>query len=107
MYEDLRTIYKSPFAIIFFGTPHRGSAYANIGTTATKIATASGFDTNTEILRSLKPNAEILELLREDFERILHLKSFDFTSFQESIGYKNIPGLHGKVENNQSCQKYS
>ena len=56
-----------------------------------------GFSTSDYNLRALRGNAEILEMLRDDFARMLGREAFYITSFQESMGYKGVKGLDGKV----------
>jgi hypothetical protein len=94
---DLRNIYHSTHAIIFFGTPHRGSSYAQLGLVAGHIAKLSGFDTSSELLRNLKPDGSHLEILREEFGIMLNERSFKITSFQEGKGYKGVNFLSAKV----------
>lgn len=95
--QDYRNIYDSTFAIMFFGTPHRGSDYAQIGLVAKRIAIALGFDANDANLRDLKPNSEYTTMLREEFGKLLHEKEVYIDTFQEARGYHGISGLRGKV----------
>ena len=95
--QDLRDIYQSTYAIIFFGTPHRGSSYTQMGILARDIAVAAGFDARDTLLRSLKPDAEILSLLRQEFARMLHDRTFKIYSFQEGQGFKGTYSLSRKV----------
>src|SRR2546430_1464433 len=69
--EDLRDIYRSTYAIMFFGTPHRGSDYANLALLAKNIAMTMGFDVNSSLLKDLKPNQEYPTVLRESFSKML------------------------------------
>ena len=82
---------------MFFGTPHRGSGYANLGLMAKKIAVSVGFDANSALLRDLQPNAQFATVLREEFSKMLLDNAFYVDTFQESMGYKGIKGLSGKV----------
>ena len=95
--QDLRDIYQSTYAIIFFGTPHRGSSYAQMGVLARDIAVAAGFDARDTLLRSLKPDAEMLSLLRQEFARMLYDRAFKIYSFQEGQGFKGTYSLSRKV----------
>jgi hypothetical protein len=95
--QDLRDIYQSTYAIIFFGTPHRGSSYAQMGVLAKDIAVAAGFDARDTLLRSLKPDAEMLSLLRQEFARMLYDRAFKIYSFQEGQGFKGTYSLSRKV----------
>ena len=85
IYEnDLRTVYYSTVAILFMGTPHRGSQYADWGIIARNVAVASGFDASDRILRNLQPDAGHLDILCEDFSKMLLEDSFDIFTFMES-----------------------
>jgi hypothetical protein len=95
--EDLKDIYRSTYAIMFFGTPHRGSDYADIAILASNIALTMGFDANSSLLKDLKPNQEYPTLLRESFSKMLLEDVFYVDTFQESLGFKGIKGLKGKV----------
>jgi hypothetical protein len=105
--EDLKDIYGSTHAIIFFGTPHRGSDYASLGLTMRNIAIATGLDANDRILRDLAPDSGTLEMLRQEFSKMLGVRAFKVYTFQEARGYKGIQGLQGKVILNllQICEK--
>jgi hypothetical protein len=95
--EDLKDIYKSTHAIIFFGTSHRGSEYASWGLMVRKIAIAAGFDANDRIIRDLVPDSGTLEMLREEFSKMLAARAFKVYTFQEALGYRGVQGLQGKV----------
>jgi hypothetical protein len=90
-------VYDCTSSIVFLGTPHRGSDYADWGVLAARIARASGFAANDSIIRSLNPQAEYLEFLREQFSKMLAAKAFDVDTFQEALGFKGVRGLSGKV----------
>lgn len=90
-------IYESTYAIVFFGTPHRGSQYAELAVVARDIAVAAGFDARDTLLRSLKSDAEILSVLSEDFSRMLHERAFKIHSFQEGQGLTGAHFLSRKV----------
>jgi hypothetical protein len=95
--EDLFSVFESTFAILFFGTPHRGSAFSSIGLKAVKTAKLAGFSVNESNVRDLKENSPILEELRESFASILDDKRIHVTTFQESDGYARCMLLDGKV----------
>jgi hypothetical protein len=95
--QDLRDMYQSTYAIIFFGTPHRGSSYAQMGVLARDVAIAAGFDARDTLIRSLKPDAEMLSFLRQEFARMLYDRAFKIYSFQEGQGFKGTPSLSRKV----------
>lgn len=78
-------------------TPHRGSAYANLGLLAQQVAVASGLSANDANLRNLKPNAEYARMLAEEFAKILILNTLYIDTFQESKGYGTFGPLRGMV----------
>lgn len=64
---------------------------------ATGIAKAAYFDTNTKNLQDLKVDSDYLELLREEFQRIVNDQKILIHTFQESQGFKGVRGLNRKV----------
>lgn len=95
--QDLRDIYQSTYAIIFFGTPHRGSSYAQMVVWVRDIAVAVGFDARDTLIRSLKPDAEMVLLLGDEFAQMLSDRAFKVFSFQEGQGFKGTYFLSRKV----------
>jgi hypothetical protein len=82
---------------MFFGTPHRGGAYTNLGLTATKMAKAAGFSVNDRNIRDLKGTSPVLTLIREGFVQLLDSNKFEVSTFQESLGYSGFGPLDDKV----------
>ncbi|KAI0527849.1 hypothetical protein F5B22DRAFT_652969 [Xylaria bambusicola] len=101
--QDLRAVAESTFAIIFFGTPHRGSGYAEIGNSVAKAASMLAMRRyNDRILTNLARNTEILSQLRKTFSThtIVLMKqtsSFEASSFQENRGFSSAPNFRGKA----------
>jgi hypothetical protein len=87
-------ILSSTHAVIFFGTPHRGSDYASIGQVV-ETAASILFSTNPKLLGNLVPDGDILERVRLDFVRLLKEHKFKVYSFQEGKGLTGFkfPGL--------------
>lgn len=96
-YEDRRAVYNSTIAVIFMGTPHRGSDYADWGIILRNIAVASGFDASDRNLGDLRGDSPMLEILRSDFGKMLKEERFELYTFQEGKGLKGVRGLTGKV----------
>lgn len=71
--------------IIFLGTPHHGSSYANFGKHVARILSAVSRDTNVRLLRSIEPDSEILERISEDFRSIITRKRIRICSFVEEL----------------------
>lgn len=84
------------------GTPHRGSAYANIGLIATKIASRSGFNVNDRNVRDLRGDTGMLLLLRQEFGKMLDAGKFLVSTFQEAQGISRFGPLSARV----SCWYY-
>ena len=103
---DLLDVYDSTHAIIFFGTPHRGSDLASWGLLLSTIAEAVQLDANNAILRDLDPTSgsSKLEEMRLDFDDILRDShraiELRVYSFQEEEGMTGIRSFGSKV---RSC----
>ena len=78
-------IFLSTYGVVFLGTPHRGSTQAGLGILAANIWRAMLQDANTGILRSLEPDSEVLERIREAFEIIMAREKVKAYSFVEEI----------------------
>ena len=103
--KDLKDVYESTRAIIFMGTPHRGSEYADWGIIVRNIAVAIGFDASDRVVRALRIDSEMLKLLREEFAKMLREGKFDVFSFMEGQGLKGIRGLTNKVSANSLLKR--
>ena len=89
-------VYNSTQAIIFFGTPHKGSDDARWGLLLSTVVSAA-FDTNKTILHTLEPDDERLDKLARDFQDILHSGKLRIGSLIESAGKTGLPVFNGKV----------
>jgi hypothetical protein len=91
----LLDIYTSTEAIIFLGTPHRGSGKAGIAEVVRKIVSVSGFDTTDQNIRALQINSTELELVHELFMKLYEQKDrrFKVLTFQEAKGVVGISYL--------------
>ncbi|KAL9626840.1 MAG: hypothetical protein Q9204_007002, partial [Flavoplaca sp. TL-2023a] len=81
-------IYSSTEAILFLGTPHRGSSKAEIAEVVRKIISVSGFDTSDQNIRALQINSFELEYIHENFMRLYERQGrhFKVLTFQEAKG---------------------
>ena len=99
----LLDIYTSTHAIVFFGTPHRGSGTASWGLILSAIAQAVQIDANSAILRDLDPKSgsSKLEELVLDFDDILRdnrrAQELRIFSFLEEEGMASVKIFAGKV----------
>lgn len=91
-HEYLKDVYRSTFAIIFFGTPHRGSSAAAWGEMLRRIVSTVQLDSAKSILADLDPSSGSAKLdeLSEAFSDMLDEKGFRIYSFQESQGMGSL-----------------
>jgi protein SERAC1 len=97
----LRNIVQSTAAIVFLGTPHRGSQQmAGIGETVRKIASVVlKMDTSPAALNALGLKTTDLERCQESFSQLWRDYDFTVKTFQEGLGLTgvNIGPLSDKV----------
>ncbi|KAF7552591.1 hypothetical protein G7Z17_g4200 [Cylindrodendrum hubeiense] len=93
----LRDINSSTIAILFFGTPHRGSFWSDRGKVAARFVNAFGLTVSKKNLELLTPNNALLEELRNDFTRRLDRDRLYITSYQEQKGFKNARGFDDQI----------
>jgi hypothetical protein len=87
----------STSAVLFLGTPHRGSGYAPLGDTLRRVVSAFGFDTNDRNIRALRFDSPELELSREEFLRLWRRRNFTVRTFQEAQGLTLVKAFSDKV----------
>ncbi|KAH0556307.1 hypothetical protein GP486_005765 [Trichoglossum hirsutum] len=90
---------NSTQAILFLGTPHRGSDYTDIGETIRHIVSTAGFDTANQNIRALEIDSGLLENCDERFQKLRTRHKFEIHTFQEAHGMKgtSIFNLNEKV----------
>lgn len=90
--SNIQDILCSTAAIIFLGTPHRGSpGLANLGEIVRRTAsTLLLVDSNATILRTLGCDSPELELCRESFSAQWREYQFRVKTFQEALGLGGI-----------------
>lgn len=97
-YEDSKNLCRSCVAVMFFGTPHRGSPDASWAQMLSNVARVLQFDTNCAILQDLSSRTSKLESLRRDFLDCIIQENIVVHTFQESKGKKGF-ALAGKKVN--------
>lgn len=99
-------IVRSTSAIVFLGTPHRGSAKAaEIGQVFREVAsTLLRVDSNDRVLRALGADSPELELGRESFVMLWRKYKFSVKTFQES---KPMLGVNFSILNDLVVSKES
>lgn len=65
---ESQAIYQATRAVLFLGTPHSGSQFADWGSIARNVVSAVRFDASDSVLRDLQVDASILDSLRDDFK---------------------------------------
>jgi hypothetical protein len=78
-----RDIVEIIIGTIFMGTPHRGSNYADLGLLIRGFAKAAQFDTSDALLKDLKVDATLLEILNDSFGNIYRRRKFELTTIEE------------------------
>ncbi|CAJ2500091.1 Uu.00g029440.m01.CDS01 [Anthostomella pinea] len=75
MVEHLHSIYTSTYGIMFFGTPHQGSASASLGMAAQRMIEAlvpsKLIDTNGQLLSALREGSEVLQDITDNFTPLI------------------------------------
>jgi hypothetical protein len=77
-------------AVVFLGTPHRGSGAAHMGDIARQVASALRIDTNPAVLDSLGLRNDDLIRSQQSFARIWDERRFEVKTFQESKGISGV-----------------
>ena len=83
-------IFLSTYGVVFLGTPHRGSHQAGLGILAANVCRAMLQDANADILRSLEQDSEVLERIRDSFERMVTREEVKAYSFVEEVPTKGV-----------------
>ncbi|KAK1759936.1 hypothetical protein QBC47DRAFT_338452 [Echria macrotheca] len=93
-----RDIVRCTRAVIFLGTPHRGSPdLANLGETARCLVSALQFQTSSTVLDLLGLKTTDLERAQESFSALWQRYGFRVKTFQESLGLTGLKlGALGK-----------
>jgi hypothetical protein len=104
--RDFLEIVEDLSAVVFLGTPHRGSDAARIGDIARRVVSALRIDTSPTILDSLGLRNDDLVRNQQSFARIWDERRFEVKTFQESkalsgvnvgvlndlVGFRCVPG---------------
>ncbi|KAI0479955.1 hypothetical protein F4859DRAFT_454711 [Xylaria cf. heliscus] len=91
-------------AVVFCGSPHRGSDAAAWGKLATNLCAMALMDTNSRLLSDLQVDSRILRLVQDDFLKALHRAPLRIHSFQEGRALTGVKGLDSKVVDDFSSQ---
>ncbi|KAI7786516.1 hypothetical protein LA080_003245 [Diaporthe eres] len=87
----LRNVVASTAAVIFLGTPHRGSAdLAKLGDRARRMISALRMKTNPATLDALRLRTKDLEIAQESFSAVWNRYDFRVKTFQEGLGLTGV-----------------
>ncbi|PMD21888.1 hypothetical protein NA56DRAFT_645131 [Hyaloscypha hepaticicola] len=104
--QALFDVFTSTRAILFLGTPHRGSSMAETGEMVRRLAGVSGFSTSDGNIRALHINSSELEVIHEGFMKLYQRnpRPFEVSTFKEAQGLSRVSylGLGEKVVNDVS-----
>jgi hypothetical protein len=84
-------------AVVFCGSPHRGSNVAAWGKLVANLAAVAFVDANSKLLSHLRVDSDILGQIQENFLKTLHQATIRIHSFQEGRPLTGVKGLHDKV----------
>jgi hypothetical protein len=105
--NEVNSVYRSTRAVLFLGTPHRGSGLSQAGATLERILRVAGFDTNKQTIRTLVSNSTDLVTCQENFLQLFDQpqRNFRVRTFQEAKGLTgwNFLNLSNKVWNYEVC----
>lgn len=89
---EIKDIITSTAAVLFLGTPHRGSSAAQLADVVRTVASVVlRLDTNDKVLQALSgANSPELELGRESFISLWRKYNFKVKTFQESQGMTGL-----------------
>ncbi|KAK7995615.1 hypothetical protein PG990_014388 [Apiospora arundinis] len=97
--DRIKAIVETMEAVVFLGTPHRGSPMAKLADSVSRIVSSLGFDTSPVLLDTLGLKTSDLQRSQEAFSAVWHNNSLRVKTFQEGQGLMgaNIGPLNDKV----------
>jgi len=102
--EHLHSVFRCAFGVVFFGTPHRGSDLASLGSTAARIASLWMAESDFGLLKTLETGSVELQRIADAFSRMLPKsgKGLRIYSFQEGLPLTGIKPFGKVVEDYSS-----
>ncbi|KAI0858149.1 hypothetical protein F4860DRAFT_324727 [Xylaria cubensis] len=91
-------------AIVFCGTPHRGSDAATWGKLASNLLAIALVDSNSRLLSDMRVDSRTLRSIQADFLKALHRAPLRIHSFQEGRALTGVRGLNDKVVGDYSSR---
>ncbi|KAK8859085.1 nb-arc ankyrin domain-containing protein [Apiospora arundinis] len=97
--DRIKAIVEAIDAVVFLGTPHRGSSMAKLGDSVSRIVSSLGLDTSSVLLDTLGLKNSDLQRSQEAFSAIWNNNSLRVKTFQEGQGLTgaSIGPLNDKV----------
>ncbi|KAK8030205.1 hypothetical protein PG993_011496, partial [Apiospora rasikravindrae] len=97
--DRIKAVVQSTAGVVFLGTPHRGSPWAQVGESASKIVSSLGLDASSALLDALGLKTSDLQRSQDAFSAIWNSYEFRVKTFQEGQGLKGtrFGGLNNKV----------
>ena len=92
-----KEIAPATYAILFLGTPHRGSRAASIGKIAYQITQIGTRRPNTKLLRALERNSETLDRVGDGFIQSMLKHNIKIYSFREEVEIRRLFIFHSLV----------
>jgi hypothetical protein len=92
-HPDYINLHTSTIGILFFGTPHQGSALANSAALIARFLVAIANKPHPLLLETLKKDNPILNGLTEKFKRCIEGRGIEVVSFYETRtmrGFKHL-----------------
>jgi hypothetical protein len=83
--------------VVFLGTPHRGSQISGWGEIFANVGRLAGIDIDRRLLRSLALGSDVLDIIQENFMKMLHAQDFKVHTFKEGQAISGIRGLNQKA----------
>ena len=108
--ENLRDVVRSTAAVIFLGTPYRGSKdMASVAEVVRKAASWLLIDTSSTALDALGLKTSDLERCQDAFSRLWRAHDFQVKTFQEGYGLTsfNVGVLFEKVNSLSAIKGHS
>ena len=93
----MQSVWRNTFAVLFLGTPHRGSGTVKLGSIASRAAKLISLDTDDRTVESLSHDNELLDNIHAEFIKMIHTGDFQIHSFQEGRALSGTKPLNSKV----------
>lgn len=90
-------LYKDTFAVVFIGTPHRGSPWAPWAKVASNLAKLALRSSSSALVDGLQVDSAVLQMIAEEFSKMIRSDKIKVHSFREERGMSGLYGFDAKV----------